>query len=240
MKLDVLAIGAHPDDVELGMGGFLLRMKSLGYTTGIVDLTRGEMGSRGTPEIRAQEAQAAGSLLGVRVRKNLDLGDGHLELNLANRHALAYAIRELKPTFVVGPYFNDKHPDHAAAGAIMKYASYDARMAKLDLGLPPHSCRMLLYYPCHIYVTPSLVVDITPHFEQKMAAVSAYKSQFGDSNDNYSSDYVHIGITDYILHIKSRCGHFGSLVGVSYGEGFFSQDPLLINDPHYILKGVRA
>ncbi len=240
MKLDVLAIGAHPDDVELGMGGFLLHMKALGYTTGIVDLTRGEMGSRGTPEIRAKEAEAAGRLLGVSVRKNLDLGDGHLELNLANRHALAYALRELKPTFIVGPYFNDKHPDHAAAGAIMKAASYDARMAKLELGLglPPHSCRMLLHYPCHIYVTPSLVVDITPYLEQKMAAVRAYKSQFGESNADYDSDYVHIGITDYILHIKSRCGHFGSLIGVSYGEGFFCQDPLRVHDPYYLLKGV--
>ncbi len=239
MKLDVLAIGAHPDDVELGAGGFLLHMKAKGYTTGIVDLTRGEMGSRGTPEIRAGEAEAAGNILGISVRRNLDMGDGHLELNLANRHTLAQVIRELKPTFLVGPYFNDKHPDHAAAGAIMKYASYDARMSKLELESTPNSCHMLLHYPCHIYVTPGLVVDITPYLEQKMAAVRAYKSQFGESGDDYDSDYIHIGITDYILHIKSRCGHFGSLVGVSYGEGFFCQDPLLVNDPYYLLPGVR-
>lgn len=237
--MDVLAIGAHPDDVELGAGGFLLRMRDMGYTTGIVDMTRGEMGSRGTPQIRAQEAEAAQNILGVKVRRNLDLGDGHLEVTLANRHVLAQAIRKLKPTFLVGPYFDDKHPDHAAAGNLMKCASYDARMPKLDLGLPPHSCRTLLYYPCHIYVHPSLVVDISPYFEQKMAAVRAYKSQFGESSDAADSDYIHIGITEYIHHIKSRCGHFGSLVGVSYGEGFWSQDPLLINDPYHLLSGKK-
>ncbi len=238
--LDLLAIGAHPDDVELGAGGFLLRMKDMGYTTGILDLTRGEMGSRGTSEIRAKEAEAAGNILGVKVRRNLDLGDGHLEVTLDSRHALAKAIRELKPTFLVGPYFDDKHPDHAAAGNLMKRASYDARMPKLDLGLPPHSCRMLLYYPSHIYVHPSLVVDISPYFERKMAAVSAYESQFGETAGGAASNYIHIGITQYIHHVKSRCGHFGSLVGVSYGEGFFSQDPPLVNDPHNLLSGKRG
>jgi bacillithiol biosynthesis deacetylase BshB1 len=239
MRLDMLAIGAHPDDVALGAGGFLLRMGALGYSCGIVDLTRGELGSRGTPQIRAQEAEAAAGILGIKVRRNLDLGDGHLEVNLSNRHTLARAIREFRPTFLVGPYFDDKHPDHAAAGRLMKCASYDARMPKLDLGLPPHSCRLLLYYPCHIYVHPSLVVDITPYFEQKMAAVRAYRSQFGAAEGVPSPDYVHIGISDYIHHMEARCGHFGSLVGVSYGEGFFCQDPLLIGDPYGLLPGER-
>jgi bacillithiol biosynthesis deacetylase BshB1 len=239
VKLDILAIGAHPDDVELGAGGFLLRMKALGYTTGIVDLTRGELGSRGTPEIRAQEAEAAARILGVKVRRNLDLGDGRLEVSLDNRHALARAIRELKPSFLVGPYFDDKHPDHAAAGGLMKDAFYDARMPKLKLGVPPHSCRRLFYYPCHIYVHPSLVVDISPYFEQKMEAVRAYESQFGESQGQINLDYYHIGISDYIFHMECRCGHFGSLVGVSYGEGFYSQDPLLVNDPHDLLPAGR-
>jgi bacillithiol biosynthesis deacetylase BshB1 len=239
MKLDILAIGAHPDDVELGAGGLLIRMQALGYTTGIVDLTRGELGSRGTPEIRAREAKAAANVLGAKVRRNLDLGDGHLEVCLANRHSLAKAIREFRPTFLLGPYFDDKHPDHAAAGNLMKDAFYDARMPKLNLGLPPHSCRRLFYYPCHIYVHPSLVVDISPYFERKMEAVRAFESQFVKLDDNSIPNYINIGISDYLFHMECRCGHFGSLVGVKYGEGFFSQDPLLINDPYAMLPGER-
>ncbi len=237
MQVNILAIGAHPDDVELGAGGLLLRMGKQGYSTGIVDLTRGEMGSRGTPEIRAQEAETAAKILGAKTRRNLDLGDGRLEVNLHNRHALAKVVRQLKPTFLIGPYFDDKHPDHAAAGMLMRQASYDARMKKLDLGIAPHSVHIMFHYPCHIYINPSIVVDITPYFERKQEAVMAYKSQFSLSPENgYYPEYVHIGITNYIKHTKARCGHFGSMVGVNYGEGFFCQDPLLINDLYTLIS----
>lgn len=235
MELDFLVIGAHPDDAELGAGGFLHKMKQKGYRTGIADLTQGEQGSRGTAEIRLQESKKAAGILGVDVRKNLNLGDGHLTPSLHNRHQLAKVIRELKPTFIIAPYLNDKHPDHAAAGQIAKAAFYDARMAKLDLGLPPHSVAKVFYYPCHFYREPSFVVDITTSFSTKIEAVNAHQSQFDPKAKEPYKQYLNIGISDYIFHTESRCRHFGSLINVCYAEGFISEDTLRVDDPYFLL-----
>ncbi|MFQ5647599.1 MAG: bacillithiol biosynthesis deacetylase BshB1, partial [bacterium] len=159
--IDILAIGAHPDDVELGAAGFLMKMKDLGYKTAVLDLTRGEMGSRGSADIRAREADAAAELMGLEERRSLDLRDSHLEITLENRHKLAKVIRELKPTFLIAPYFVDKHPDHGIAGRLVKLASFDARLKKLDLEVEPHPVRKIFYFPCHQYFDPDFVVDIT-------------------------------------------------------------------------------
>ncbi len=235
MKLDFLVIGAHPDDAELGAGGLLHKMKQKGYCTGIVDLTRGEMGSHGTPEKRLEEAQKSASILGLDVRLNLDLGDGRLVPNLPKRHELAKAIRQLKPTFIIAPYLNDPHPDHAAAGKMAKGAFYDARIVKLDLGLSPYSVSKLFYYPCHLYHSPSFVVDISKSFSAKMKAMLAYESQFDPKLEEPYEQYIHLGISDYRFHIESRCRHFGSLINVRYGEGFICEDTLALEDPHLLL-----
>ena len=232
--LDILAIGAHPDDVEIGVGGLLLKCAEMGYKTGICDLTRGELGTRGTPEIRAQEAQAAKEILGVSVRLNLDLGDGRLELNLLNRHVLARIIREFKPKFLVGPYSEDRHPDHSAAGMIMKYAAYDARTIMLDLGFPPHTASSMFYYFSHRYQRPSFVVDITPYFEKKMEAIKSYQSQFGDPTPPYPG-YVFMGIPDFLFAIETRSRQSGSEIRVKYGEGFYMENAVPLHDPYDLL-----
>ena len=240
MKLDFLVVGAHPDDAELGAGGFLHKMKQRGYRTGIVDLTRGEMGSHGTPEQRLAEAEKSAAILGLDIRLNLDLGDGHLVPNIPKRHELARAIRRVRPTFILAPYINDKHPDHAAAGKMAKGAFYDARIAKLDLGLPPYSVSKLFYYPCHLYHGPSFVVDISDSFCAKMEAMLAYESQFDPQAEAPYEQYIHLGISDYRFHIESRCRHFGSLINVCYGEGFICEDVLALDDPHILLSKEEA
>ncbi len=239
MKIDFLVVGAHPDDAELGAGGFLHKMKQRGYSTGIVDLTRGELGSRGTPEVRAEESRCGGEVLGIDVRRNLDMGDGHLVFNLENRHKLAKTIREFKPTFLIAPYLNDKHPDHVAAGQITKAAFYDARMTKLELGFPPHSVSKVFYYPCHLYFTPSFVVDITASFSAKIEAVRAHKSQFNPEAKGPYKQYLPLGFSDYIFHTESRCRHFGSLINVCYAEGFICEDTMSLDDPHVLLPQVE-
>ncbi|MBI5788101.1 MAG: bacillithiol biosynthesis deacetylase BshB1 [Candidatus Schekmanbacteria bacterium] len=236
MKIDFLVIGAHPDDAEIGAGGLLLKMKHKGYRTGIIDLTKGEMGTRGNVEMRMKESEDAAKILNLDVRRNLDLGDGHLELNIHNRHILAKTIRELKPTFIIAPYFNDKHPDHMAAGQLAKCAYYDARIGKIDLGWPAHSAAKIFYYFSHLFYPASFIIDITPYFAAKIAAVRAHDSQFGTAAQELKKPYLHLGISDYILHIEARSCHFGSLINTQYAEGFLCEDILAVDDPYMFLS----
>ena len=234
--IDILSIGAHPDDVELGSGGFLAAMKRKGYRTGVLDLTQGEMGTRGTQTERLAEAETAAGILELDIRKNLGLADGQVTDSIKNRHLLARMLRQLKPTFVIGPYFVDKHPDHEACGYLIKKAVFDARLKKLDLGLPPHSVKRVFYYPCHIYFTPSFVVDITDSFALKLEAVRAYASQFTDKyDDEVDENFLPVGFSDYLFQIESRNRHFGSLINRKYGEGFMMEDMIEVSDPFQLV-----
>jgi hypothetical protein len=145
-------------------------------------------------------------------------------------------IRKLKPTFIVGPYFVDKHPDHQATGLLIKKAVFDARLTKLELGHPPHSVRRVFYYPAHIYFTPSFVVDISGSFEQKMETIRAYASQFSEKYaKEMDKDFRPVGFTDYIFQIESRNRHFGALIGKKYGEGFLMEDIIESCDPYHLI-----
>jgi bacillithiol biosynthesis deacetylase BshB1 len=231
--LDVLSIGAHPDDAELGSAGFLIEMKKKGYRVGVLDLTRGEMGTRGTVVERMSEAETAAKILGLDIRENLELPDGLVTDSIENRQQLARMLRKLKPHFVVGPYFVDKHPDHEAAGRLIKSAVFDARLKKLDLKLPPHSVRAVFYYPSHLYFTPSFVVDISGSFDKKMEVIQAYVSQF-IRKKGVDKNFRPIGISDYLFQIESRNRHFGSLIGKKYGEGFLMEGIIEVSDPHQL------
>ncbi len=234
--VDILSIAAHPDDAELGSGGFLIEMKKRGYRTGVLDLTRGEMGTRGSSTERMAEARNAAGIMELDIRENLGLADGHITDTPENRHQVASMIRQLKPTFIVGPYFVDKHPDHQATGLLIKKAAFDARLVKLELGHPPHSVRRVFYYPAHIYFTPSFVVDISGSFEQKMEAVRAYSSQFSKKyEEDVDKEFRPVGFSDYLFQIESRNRHFGSVIGKKYGEGFLMEDVVEIADPHYLM-----
>jgi len=236
LSVDLLAFGAHPDDVEMCIGGILIKMKKQGYRTGIVDLTRGEMGSRGTPQIRAQEAAEASRLLGVDVRENVDLGDTRLSATYENILAVARVIRKLRPSVILTSYFEDWHPDHAAAGRLVQQAFFQTRLVNLDLGFPPHYPRQIYYYPCHQPLIPTFVVDITPEFPRKMEAVSAYMSQIAPLEEESPGaggkpPQRTIGISDYAFHLESRSRYFGSLINVKYGEALWVERPLKLDDP---------
>jgi bacillithiol biosynthesis deacetylase BshB1 len=231
-SLRVLAIGAHPDDIELFAGGTVALLAAAGHRVVLADLTRGEMGSRGTPAERRQESRRAAEILGAALRVDLDLGDGRLDASLPNRHALAALVRQQKPDLVLAPEGDDPHPDHAAAGALVDAALFDARLAKLDLGHPPHASGRVLRYAGHLYREPQVVIDIEAVFERKMEAIRCYRSQFGEAEA--AGAIAPVGIRDYLWQIETRSRQFGHLVNRRYGEGFRLRAPILLAGPELL------
>src|ERR1700751_2091031 len=177
---DVLAIAAHRDDVEQTCGGTLLRMAARGLRTAILDLTRGEAGTRGSAEDRAREAAEAAKLLGVSRREALDLPDGAIENTLENRKKIVRVLREVRPRVVILPYWQARHPDHAIVAALGYEACFLSGLAKVDTGIPPHRPFKIVYASLYADVRPSFIVDITPFIEQRHAALIAYKSQYAN------------------------------------------------------------
>jgi bacillithiol biosynthesis deacetylase BshB1 len=225
----VLAFGGHPDDVELAVGGTILVLRGKGYEVAIVDCTRGELGTRGTAEVRATEAQEAARRLGVARRINLGLPDGSLRATDEARAKVVEVIRRLKPVIVLAPRPDDLHPDHAHAAVLVREAAFLAGVAKYGGGGSPHRPRAVLQYASHTMFTPSLVVDISEHFEKKKQAALAYKSQFFDPASKEPATYLaSSGFWDWW---EGRARHFGNLVGAKYGEPFLVEAPVLVKDP---------
>jgi bacillithiol biosynthesis deacetylase BshB1 len=232
---DVLAIGAHPDDVELTMGGLLLRLRDAGRSVAILDLTRGEGGTRGTPEIRAREAAEAAALLGAEARVVLDLGDGRLAATEEVRRAVVDAIRRFRPALVLAPRGADLHPDHAAAGEAVRSVRYVCGMPKWFPGPHgPHRPRSFLYSMHHSCDRPpSLVVDVTPVFERKMSLVRCFASQLHDPGSK--EPRTSIASEDFLPRWEARHRWFGERIGVRYGEPFFHEGPVPVLDPVTLL-----
>jgi len=233
--LDVLAIAAHPDDVEQTCGGTLIRMAGQGYRTGVLDLTAGDMGSRGTPEIRLKEAEAAGSQMLLAWRGNLRLPDARLENTITVRMTLAMEIRNLRPRVVILPYWEARHPDHYRTSEIGFEACFLAGLKKLDEETEPHRPHKILYSSLYANVTPSFVVDISDHFERRMSALFCYESQYGQSKD--AAELFPDG-----QEIRERLGSiarfYGNLIGVKYGEPFVVKEMLRVDD--ITTMGVRS
>lgn len=227
----VLVIGAHPDDADLNCGGLLLLEHERDRQTAILDLTLGEAGSRGTVEDRRQESIAAAEILGVGTRVRLDLGDGRLAPTLEGSLAIARVIRHLRPTVVVAPYPEDKHPDHAAAGKLVESALYHGKMRSFDLGPAIWSPKGVLLYNQHVYRTPDLVIDVTPVFEGKMEAIRAFKTQFATPLTDIDKDYIPLGTPDYPWFAETRMRQYGGHIRVKYGEGYLLSEPLRAVDP---------
>ncbi len=225
--VDVLAIAAHPDDVEQTCGGALMRMQEAGYRTGVLDLTAGEMGSRGTPEIRLQEADAAAKVMRLSYRGNLRLPDARLENTLAARLAVASEIRQRKPGVVIVPYWEARHPDHYRAGEIASEACFFAGLKKLDESSAPHRPARVIYSSMYANVTPSFVVDITPYFERRMEALMCYQSQYGETPQA-------AGLFPQAQEIRERhaaiARFYGNLIGVKYGEPFVVKDTMRVDN----------
>jgi N-acetylglucosamine malate deacetylase 1 len=233
--LDVLAIAAHPDDVEQTCGGTLIRMAEQGYRTGVLDLTAGDMGSRGTPEIRLKEADAAGCEMRLTWRGNLRLPDARLENTISVRMTLAVEIRNLRPRVVILPYWEARHPDHYRTAEIGFEVCFLAGLKKLDEESEPHRPHKIVYSSLYANVTPSFVVDISDHFESRMSALFCYQSQYGESTEAAE-------LFPDREEIRERLGSvarfYGNLIGVKYGEPFVVKEMLRVDD--IAAMGVRS
>ena len=226
-KTDILAIGAHRDDVEQTCGGTLLKMAELGHRTAILDLTQGEMGTRGTVEDRALEADEAARILKVGWRHALDIPDGRVENTYKNRLNVASVIRQLSPRVLILPYWQARHPDHATASVLGYEAAFLAGLAKLVLDEPPHRPFKIIYASLYADVRPTFVVDISAQFETRFAALMAYRSQYEDQKMGSELFPRHAEIRE---RMAAMAGYYGVLGGVQYAEPFVQKEVGLVED----------
>jgi bacillithiol biosynthesis deacetylase BshB1 len=229
--VDVLAIAAHRDDVEQTCGGTLLRMSAHGLRTGILDLTQGESGTRGSAAERAAEADAAARILGVSARQALDLPDGAVSNTLENRLKIAKVIRDWRPRVVILPYWEARHPDHAICATLGYEACFMAGLSRLQgLGIEsiaPHRPFKIIYASLYADVRPSFIVDITPFVEQRLASLMAYKSQYANQQQGGGLFVPEEEIRERTL---AEARHYGLLAGVKYGEPFVQREVGLVDD----------
>ncbi len=233
--VDVLAVGAHPDDVELGCGGLLATLSRRGLRTAILDLTRGEAGTRGTPETRASEAAEAARTLGVSFRDGLDLGDGNLRTDRAAELDVIEVVRRRRPRLVVAPLPDDRHPDHVRAGRLVTDATFYAGLRALETGLPPHRPQQVVYYPSAYLAAPSFLVDVSGALETKVAAIRAYRSQFFDPASKEPSTFISSPL--FLEAILARARAYGLLANVAAAEAFVAPRPPLLADPLAAFEG---
>lgn len=228
MKLDVLAIGVHPDDVELGCSGTLINEIKRGKKAGIIDLTRGELGTRGTAEIRDAEAAKAAAIIGVHVRENLKMADGFFKNDEEHQRKLIQAIRRYRPEVVLANILDDRHPDHGRAGQLIADACFLSGLAKIettnDEGKPQEKWRpkFVLHYMQDWYHEPDLLIDVSDVFEQRMKAVEAYTTQFHTASSETDGPQTYISTPDFLESIVARARLLGKRIGVKYAEGFIT------------------
>lgn len=235
METDILAVFAHPDDMELCVGGTLLKMKSLGYKTGALDVTRGEMGTRGTPEVRAEEAKTAAQILQIDVRENLSLSDGHVFVDDESRRKLIRVLRRLKPKVVLTHQFDDPHPDHNAISNLVRESCRLSSMQKYDNNFGQERIKVPIVAH-HVFsqrVTPSFIVDISDFLDGKMQAIKAHSSQF--HNPNSKDLETRLTSENFLSELENHSRYFGSLIGTKAGEPFFVREMLNVDDPISLL-----
>jgi bacillithiol biosynthesis deacetylase BshB1 len=220
MQLDILAIAPHPDDVELGMAGAILQFKAEGAKVGVLDLTDGEPTPQGSLELRAQETAAATAILGLDWRENLGLPNRSLEATLEARRQLAIVIRRTRPRWLFAPYWVDAHPDHLAATELVEAARFWAKLTKTDMpGEPHHPARIFNYYCVHLKhaAQPAFVLDISQHWERKIAAIACYESQFVTGRAESPT---------FLERMRDEAAYWGKCIGTRYGEPFHCREPL--------------
>ena len=232
--LDVLFFGAHPDDVEWGAGGIALMLGDRKIPFGIIDLTAGELGSRGSPEQRAGEAQIASDFAGAEFRANLAMQDGGLIDDPESRRVIASAIRKYRPRVVLAPYWVDRHPDHAAAGMMVRNSALFCALKNSGDPNPPHKPTAFFFYLLHNFDDPSFVVDISQVYARKLELLRLHHSQFSKTAEEFG--LVPLGMGDYLFGLESRDRFFGSLVGVRHGEALVSDKPLRLAGLDELLK----
>lgn len=227
MNLDMLAFGAHADDVEIGMGGTIAKYADEGKSIGICDLTKAEMSSNGTVDTRSREANEAAGILGVKMREALDLPDRGLLLKDEYIRKIVRVIRRNTPDIVFAPYFDDRHPDHGSCARLVEEAVFSAAVRRYDEdhGLAPHRPKAMYFYMINGFHKPDFVVDVTDTIHLKINALNAYKSQFMKGAATFDTPLVN----GYIETVEAREKLFGKEAGVAYAEGFMSKKPLLIH-----------
>lgn len=229
MSIDVLAIAPHRDDAELTCGGTLLVARAQGYRTAVIDLTRGEMGTRGSAELRAAEAEAAAQILGLSARENLSLPDAGITNTPETRLALAKLIKALKPQVVIAPAPTGRHPDHRVASELARDACFVAGLAKADPDTPPHRPRKIIHTITYREdaLKPTFVVDISAVFEDKLAAIQCYRSQFDGAVQ--AGEVYPNGEPLYDI-VRHQAAHYGTLIRCQYGEPFWTNETMLVTD----------
>jgi len=234
-KLDVLAVFSHPDDAELSVAGTLLKLKSQGYRTGVCDMTRGEMGTRGTPEIRAEEALDAARIMKLDVRLNLEQPDGHVQPTEVARTALVRVLRAHQPKVLITTHEDDPHPDHANTSIIVRQAARLATMKRYDeeSGLAAVPMPAIMHSLFSRRIVPSFVVDVSDFVDEKMSAIRAYGSQFYDATSKEPA--TRISQRGFLSEIEYRMRYFGSLIGIEAGEPFYVREALNVDDPLALL-----
>ena len=223
MKVNILAIGAHPDDVELGCAGTLLKSMAQGQSVGILDLTQGELGTRGTAETRLKEATDASKILGITIRENLGFADGFFQNDKAHQLELIKLLRHYQPDIVLCNAIHDRHPDHARAAALVEDAVFLAGLPKVETimkGKAQEAYRpnAVYHYIQALDISPAFAIDVTEYFDQKIKSVLAYRSQF--YNDNSGEPATFISSPEFLEFVRSRASHFGVPIGVRYAEAF--------------------
>lgn len=229
MKVDILAFAAHPDDIELSASGTIMHHISLGKTVAIVDLTQGELGSRGTIETRYSEAAEASAIMGISARNNLKLADGFFEQNEQTLRLIIEQIRCFQPEIVLANAIEDRHPDHAKASKLVSEACFLAGLRKIETSYngatqEPHRPKVVYHYIQDHFIKPDFVVDVTPFLDRKIEAIKAYKTQFFDPNSLEPA--TPISGEEFFDFIKGRMLQFGRSIGVKYAEGFTIERPI--------------
>lgn len=239
MELDFLAFAAHPDDVELSMSGTVAKMINSGKTFGVIDLTKGELGTRGSVETRKEEAVAASKILGLKVRENLALPDGKIFVNDENTMAIVKSIRKFRPKIIFAPHYVDRHPDHEAVGKLVKRAMFLTGLPKVRTELngkvqEAFRPQKLFYFVLTYEFDPTFIVDISETFETKMKSVKAYKTQFYTGGDESGEPETFISSPEFIQFLEARAKSYGFKIGKKYGEPFFCEELVEMDLKNYV------
>lgn len=235
MKLDILAFAAHPDDVELAASGTVIKHIQKGKRVGIIDLTKGELGSRGNAETRAIEAQNSANIMGLSIRENLDLGDGFFEENENSLLKVITMIRKYQPDVILCNSVTDRHPDHARAGNLISRACFLSGLLKVETKIDgahqmPFRPKSIYRYIQDRWIEPDVIVDISEQFELKMKSILAFETQFYNPDKNIEGPETPISSKDFIDFLKGRAIQFGRLINTQYGEGFNVERPIGVDD----------
>ena len=229
MKLDILAISAHPDDIELSCSGTLIAHKTQGYTTGILDLTEGEMSTRGTPATRQKESAEASEIMGLSMRENLGLSDAKFDLSFENQLRVIKVLRKFRPEIILANALYDRHPDHVRAAQLIEEAVFKSGLVKIETedngqNQSPWRPKKVYHYIQSVSSEPDFICDISAHMEEKMAAIRVFKSQFFDPKSKEPDTYI--SNPDFLKLIEARSREWGHRIGVSFGEGFVQRQSL--------------